>query len=119
MLNSDFCYNQSQELTHGIANHDLGLNRMIKIKLYLPPLPLQKKFAQIAKKYKRFQAQQREAARQAEHLFQTLLHQAFEGELTSEVGDRMMGTMSYQTDEQRRGDDTSMSSVYQAALPME
>lgn len=119
MLNSDFCYNQSQELTHGIANHDLGLNRMIKIKLYLPPLPLQKKFAQIAKKYKRFQAQQREAARQAEHLFQTLLHQAFEGELTSVVGDRMMGTMSYQTDEQRRGEDASMSSVYQAALPME
>lgn len=81
MLNSTFCYNQSQELTHGIANHDLGLTRMVKIKLYLPPLPLQREFMKIAKKYIRFLAQQHEAERQAEHLFQTLLHKAFRGEL--------------------------------------
>ncbi|SRR6266568_2675891 len=81
MLNSAFCYNQSQELTHGIANHDLGLTRMIKIKLYLPPLSLQREFARIAKKYTQLLAQQKEAERQAEHLFQTLLHKAFQGDL--------------------------------------
>lgn len=79
MLNSDFCYTQSQELTHGIANRDLGLNRIVKIKIYLPPISLQQKFAKIVKKFERLRAQQREAKRQAEHLFQTLLHQAFEG----------------------------------------
>jgi type I restriction enzyme S subunit len=48
----------------------------------LPPLPLQEKFAQIVQKFERLRTQQREAARQAEHLFQTLLHRAFRGELT-------------------------------------
>ena len=84
MLNSQFCYLQSQELTHGIANHDLGLTRMVKIKLHLPPLSLQKGFAQIAQQHERIQAQQREALRQAEHLFQTLLHKAFQGELSGD-----------------------------------
>jgi type I restriction enzyme S subunit len=83
MLNTDFCYKQSQELTFGIVNRDLGLQRMPKIKIYIPPLPLQEKFAQIVQKHERFRTQQREAQRQAEHLFQTLLHHAFRGELTS------------------------------------
>jgi len=47
----------------------------------LAPLPLQQKFAHIVHKFERFRAQQRESARQAEHLFQTLLHRAFRGEL--------------------------------------
>ena len=47
----------------------------------LPPLPLQQQFAQIVGRVERLRAQQREAARQAEHLFQTLLHRAFRGEV--------------------------------------
>jgi type I restriction enzyme S subunit len=82
MLNSDFCYKQSQELTFGIVNRDLGLQRMPRIKIYIPPLPLQEKFAQIVQKFERLRTQQREGDRQAEHLFQTLLHRAFRGELT-------------------------------------
>ncbi len=50
--------------------------------VHLPPLPLQEKFAQIVQKYERLRTQQREAERQAEHLFQSLLHRAFRGELT-------------------------------------
>ncbi len=45
------------------------------------PLPLQEKFAAIVQKFERIRRQQREATRQAEHLFQTLLHRAFRGEL--------------------------------------
>ncbi len=41
------------------------------------PLTLQAKFSRMAQKYERVRAQQREAERQAEHLFQTLLHRAF------------------------------------------
>ena len=49
--------------------------------IILPPLPLQQQFAQIVGRVERLRAQQREAARQAEHLFQTLLHRAFRGEV--------------------------------------
>lgn len=49
--------------------------------LPMPPLPLQEKFAEIVQKFERVRRQQREATRQAEHLFQTLLHRAFRGEL--------------------------------------
>jgi len=38
-------------------------------------------FAHIVHKFERLRAQQREAERQAEHLFQTLLQRAFRGEL--------------------------------------
>jgi type I restriction enzyme S subunit len=49
------------------------------------PLSLQQRFASIARRYERLRAQQREALRQAEHLFQTLLHKAFRGELGASV----------------------------------
>ena len=45
MLNSDYCYDQSQRLTKGIANRDLVLSAMAQIKMYKPPLELQEKFA--------------------------------------------------------------------------
>ena len=49
MLNSDYCYNQSQRLTKGIANRDLVLSAMAQIKMYKPPLELQEKFAVFVK----------------------------------------------------------------------
>ena len=60
-----------------------GLNMGIikDLVISLPPLPLQQQFAHIVHKFERLRAQQRESARQAEHLFQTLLHCAFQGEL--------------------------------------
>ncbi len=45
----------------------------------IPPLMLQNNFANVVRRYGRIRAQQREADRQAEHLFQTLLHRAFSG----------------------------------------
>ncbi len=50
-------------------------------RIFVPSLPLQQRFAGIAARYERLRAQQREALRQAEHLFATLLHKAFHGEL--------------------------------------
>ena len=44
-------------------------------------MPLQEEFVRIAQRYNRLRAQQREALRQAEHLFEALLHRAFRGEL--------------------------------------
>jgi type I restriction enzyme, S subunit len=51
------------------------------LKIPLPPLPLQEKFAQIVQRFERLRAQQQESDRQAEHLFQSILHRAFQGEL--------------------------------------
>jgi type I restriction enzyme S subunit len=60
-----------------------GLNMQIikELVVPLPPLPLQQEFARIVHQFERLRVQQREAQRQAEHLFQTLLHRAFRGEL--------------------------------------
>ena len=45
MLNCNYCYDQSQRLTKGIANRDLVLSAMAQIKMYRPPLVLQQRFA--------------------------------------------------------------------------
>ena len=45
MLNCDYCYDQSQRLTKGIANRDLVLSAMAQIKMYRPPMVLQQQFA--------------------------------------------------------------------------
>jgi type I restriction enzyme S subunit len=63
------------------ARANINLETLRPLAIPLPPLPLQQKFARIVQKYERLRAQQREAARQAEHLFQSLLHSAFRGEL--------------------------------------
>jgi type I restriction enzyme S subunit len=56
-----------------------GLNMEIikELEFPLPPLHLQKRFASLVARYERLRATQRESLRQAEHLFQTLLHRAF------------------------------------------
>ena len=46
----------------------------------LPPLALQQKFAALVERHEHLRATQREALRQSEHLFQTLLHKAFTAE---------------------------------------
>jgi type I restriction enzyme S subunit len=45
----------------------------------VPPLPLQQKFAAVAKRVEHLRAVQQEAFLQAEHLFTSLLHCAFSG----------------------------------------
>jgi type I restriction enzyme S subunit len=78
MLGEDFFFQLAGISTVGFFSKDKALD----IKIILPPLPLQEKFAKIVQKFDRLRTQQQEADRQAEHLFQTLLHRAFRGELT-------------------------------------
>jgi type I restriction enzyme S subunit len=49
------------------------------IPMPLPPLTLQQKFAEQVERVEHLRAVQREALRQAEHLFASLLHRAFTG----------------------------------------
>ena len=50
-----------------------------ELQIPLPPFPLQQKFAALVERAGRLRAVQREALRQAEHLFASLLHRAFSG----------------------------------------
>ncbi len=80
-LNSHFGYQQSQRYTRGIANKDLGLQRMIKIELPIPPLEIQNQFAERVQAIEEQKAQAQAGLEKAEELFNSLLQRAFKGEL--------------------------------------
>lgn len=80
-IRSSYVQKQISDGIKGIAIRHLHLEDFRELKILVPALPLQQKFATIVQKFERIRRQQREATRQAEHLFQTLLHRAFRGEL--------------------------------------
>ncbi len=73
-------------------NTTLAMKRMItkgkleQLVLVKPPLPLQQKFAALVERVEGLRAVQREALRQAEHLFASLLARAFGADSSSEPG---------------------------------
>jgi type I restriction enzyme S subunit len=56
---------------------EITLGRLRELPVAVPPLPRQEQFAKIVEHGNRFYSQNVEALRQSDHLFQTLLHQAF------------------------------------------
>lgn len=81
-INSSFGKNyfkRSSNTTSGL--NTIGTSTVKQLPVVLPPLELQQKFTCVVQNYERLRAQQRESARQAEQLFQSLLHAAFRGEL--------------------------------------
>jgi type I restriction enzyme S subunit len=56
---------------------NINSEQISALRIPIPPLPMQTRFAQLVKRHERLRSAQRESLRQAEHLFQTLLHQAF------------------------------------------
>lgn len=82
-LNSHYGYKQSQKYTRGIANKDLGLKRIIKIKIPIPSLLLQNQFAKRIELIETQKQNVQVAAIKTELLFNSLLQKAFKGELTS------------------------------------
>ena len=77
MLNSDYCYDQSQRLTKGIANRDLVLSAMAQIKMYRPPIELQKQFADFVKQVDKSKVAVKAALEQAQTLFDSLMQKYF------------------------------------------
>lgn len=59
----------------------ISKSKFESLELIKPPMAVQEVFARVVKSLERLRTQQREAQRQADHLFQTLLHRAFRGEL--------------------------------------
>ncbi len=81
MLNTQYCYMQSQKLTRGATNKDLGLKRMININMYFPPISLQKKYADIIEALNIQMITLNNIKESHEELFNALSQKAFKGEL--------------------------------------
>lgn len=64
-----------------VVQFNINAEQIQAVEIPLPPKELQWDFAEIVQEHEQNRTQQQESARQAEHLFQTLLHQAFRGEL--------------------------------------
>jgi type I restriction enzyme, S subunit len=62
------------------ARANINLDTLRPLRVPLPPMPLQQKFAVLVERVERIRAVQRESLRQAEHLFASLLHHAFRAE---------------------------------------
>jgi len=92
-LNSHLCYSQSQKYTHGVGNQDLGLTRMIKICMALPPVEEQELIVRIIDQkidsIDRIEKQVAQMLIQGEKNKQAILATAFSGELVDgQEGDR-------------------------------
>jgi len=81
MLNSSYCYQQSQLLTKGIANRDLVLGSMKQIQFYLPPLPLQTQFADFVRAVDKSKAEMQRGLAKLELLYKSLMQKCFSGEI--------------------------------------
>ena len=83
-INTDFLwtylqlsYNKIRDLGRGGNQPNLNLSMVRELEIPLPELPEQENFALIVQRYDHLHSQQREAERQAEMLFQSLLHYAY------------------------------------------
>lgn len=81
MLNSKYCYEQSQRYTRGIANRDLVLGQMKKIMHYCPPVELQNSFAERVQKIEAQKKVMDSSLKELEDNFNSLMQRAFKGEL--------------------------------------
>ena len=77
MLNGDYCYEQSQRLTKGIANRDLVLSAMAQIKMYRPPIDLQKQFATFVTQVDKSKFAVQKALDETQTLFDSLKQKYF------------------------------------------
>ena len=77
MLNSDYCYTQSQKLTKGIANRDLVLSAMAQIRFYKPPLHLQQQFAAFVKQTDKSKFEIQKSLEKLETLKKALMQKYF------------------------------------------
>lgn len=77
MLNSDYCYSQSQKLTKGIANRDLVLSAMAQIRFYRPPIELQREFSDFVKQIDKSKVEVQKALDKTKTLMDSLMQEYF------------------------------------------
>ena len=78
LLNTRYFKSLFQErCKKAVGQSNISPTLLREFRLYVPPITLQVKFAAFVDQHERYRAVHLEAFRQADHLFQTLLHQAF------------------------------------------
>jgi type I restriction enzyme, S subunit len=78
-LSSRGAYRQAIRALDGSASPHVNVGEIVAFGVPVPPLSVQQKFASMCTRVDQLRAVQREALRQAEHLFASLLHSAFCG----------------------------------------
>jgi type I restriction enzyme S subunit len=81
-INGPTCQKLLLQISMGTTVKRVNVGDVKDLQVFLPPIELQKSFAEIALKNNFLQEQLLEAERQAELNFQALLHQAFTGQLS-------------------------------------
>ena len=77
MLNTDYCYAQSQQLTKGVVNRDFVLSAIAKVKIIVPPLPLQLEFVDFIKQLDKSKFELKQAIANISELMKSLIQQDF------------------------------------------
>lgn len=72
-----FVRRQLSMKTKGSIMEGLNMGIIQELRIPLPPPNLQTRFAELVERHERLRSVQRESLRQAEHLFHSLLHEAF------------------------------------------
>lgn len=78
---TDFARRQIEDRALATGVPHINLDILKSFPVMLPPMDLQQRFATLAADYQVTCRQQQESARQSDHLFETLLQQAFSGAL--------------------------------------
>jgi type I restriction enzyme S subunit len=77
MLNIPSTLHLVPGMVHGQTRGRVSMGELARLPIPVPPLQLQEEFAALVQRVERLRAVQREALRQAEHLFASLLARAF------------------------------------------
>jgi type I restriction enzyme S subunit len=78
MLNSDYCYNQSQLFTRDTFKRNLAIAHMKRIKIRVPPIDLQNQFAELVQEIELQKSQQAESKKEIDDIFDNLMDSVFE-----------------------------------------
>ncbi len=81
-----FVRRQQGAATKGAIMDGLNMEIIKGLRIPVPPMPLQQRFAALVDRVERLRTVQREALRQADHLFASLLHRAFSGGASEKGG---------------------------------
>lgn len=77
MLNSDYCYRQSQELTKGIANRDFVLSAIAQVRIIVPPVERQKQYVAFVEQLDKSKVAIRQSLKKLELAYHALMQEYF------------------------------------------
>jgi len=65
---------------HGSTNPNINAENIKNIAIFIPPLPLQQKFASIVQQIEQIRQHQEQSKQQIDHFFNVLMQKSFKGE---------------------------------------